>query len=120
MSESGLGNFAFPPRLPTLDALRGVASLAVMWFHFTLQPYLSNDAIRRSGKYGWLGVEVFFVVSGFVIPYTMALVVTMAIIIPAVTMFNWFVEKPSQMFSRRIPHFRISAFRISAFLLCVA
>ena len=63
--------FEIPARLPTLDALRGVASLAVMWFHFSLQPYLSNDSIRRSGKYGWLGVDVFFVVSGFVIPYTM-------------------------------------------------
>ena len=58
-------------RLPTLDALRGVASLAVMWFHFSLQPYLFSDVINRSGKYGWLGVHVFFVISGFVVPYTM-------------------------------------------------
>ena len=58
-------------RLPTLDALRGIGSLAVMWFHFSLQPYLFSNVINLSGKYGWLGVHVFFVVSGFVIPYAM-------------------------------------------------
>lgn len=60
-------------RLPTLDALRGVASLAVMWFHFTryLSAHLSGNLIYLSGKYGWLGVSVFFVISGFVIPLAM-------------------------------------------------
>jgi peptidoglycan/LPS O-acetylase OafA/YrhL len=27
--------------------------------------------LRETGRYGWLGVEVFFVISGFVIPYSM-------------------------------------------------
>lgn len=27
--------------------------------------------LKASGKYGWLGVDVFFVVSGFVIPYSL-------------------------------------------------
>ncbi len=60
-------------RLPTLDALRGIASLAVMWFHFTrqLSSDLSYNVVYLSGKYGWLGVSVFFVISGFVIPYAM-------------------------------------------------
>jgi peptidoglycan/LPS O-acetylase OafA/YrhL len=57
-------------RLQTLDALRGLAALAVVWFHFSR----FTPAARRiplltaSGKYGWIGVEVFFVISGFVIP----------------------------------------------------
>jgi peptidoglycan/LPS O-acetylase OafA/YrhL len=60
-------------RLPTLDCLRGVASLAVMWFHFTrhMTPHIGTGTVYSSGKYGWLGVQVFFVISGFVIPYSM-------------------------------------------------
>src|SRR5215467_12962304 len=60
-------------RLPTLDALRGLASLAVMWFHFTkhAMPEIGDGALRLTGKYGWLGVQVFFVISGFVIPYSL-------------------------------------------------
>lgn len=50
--------------------LRGLASLAVAWFHLTNQ---WSDAIRTSGSFGWLGVEVFFVISGFVIPYSISI-----------------------------------------------
>src|ERR1700761_6863297 len=60
-------------RLPTLDALRGLAALSVMWFHFTkhMIPSIGTGVVYTSGRYGWLGVEVFFVISGFVIPYAM-------------------------------------------------
>lgn len=60
-------------RLPTLDALRGLAALSVMWFHFTkhMIPAIGTGIVYTSGRYGWLGVEVFFVISGFVIPYAM-------------------------------------------------
>ena len=63
-------------RLPGLDALRGIASLAVCWFHLTLFTYGTADGpgyalLRRSGSWGWLGVEVFFVLSGFVIPWAL-------------------------------------------------
>ncbi len=56
-------------RLPMLDALRGIASLAVCWFHMTngAQP----GFLRSSGSKGWMGVEMFFVISGFIIPYSM-------------------------------------------------
>lgn len=47
-----------------LDALRGLASLAVCWFHLTLSEALPAW-LRLSGAYGWLGVEVFFVISGW-------------------------------------------------------
>jgi peptidoglycan/LPS O-acetylase OafA/YrhL len=53
----------------TIEALRGLAALAVTWFHLT-NTY-SLDWVRYSGFYGWLGVEVFFVISGFIIPYSL-------------------------------------------------
>lgn len=50
-------------RIPQLDALRGIASLAVCLFHFFNYVPIA--------KYGALGVQAFFVISGFVIPYSM-------------------------------------------------
>jgi peptidoglycan/LPS O-acetylase OafA/YrhL len=61
-----------PGRIRTLDALRGIASVSVAWFHFTqANPALGQGILKSSGKYGWLGVDVFFVISGFVIPYSL-------------------------------------------------
>lgn len=57
-------------RLKSLDSLRGLASLAVCWFHLT-GGYSDGSLVKVSGKYGWLGVDVFFVISGFIIPYAM-------------------------------------------------
>lgn len=57
-------------RLHIIEALRGLAALGVTWFHLT-NSYTGDDAVRASGSYGWLGVEVFFVISGFVIPYSL-------------------------------------------------
>jgi peptidoglycan/LPS O-acetylase OafA/YrhL len=60
-------------RLNTLDCLRGLAAAAVAWFHVTNgNPEFSPPALlKASGAKGWLGVEVFFVISGFVIPYAL-------------------------------------------------
>jgi peptidoglycan/LPS O-acetylase OafA/YrhL len=55
-------------RVESVEVLRGLAALAVAWFHLT-NGY-ENNWVRASGAYGWLGVEVFFVVSGFIIPYS--------------------------------------------------
>jgi peptidoglycan/LPS O-acetylase OafA/YrhL len=60
---------AQPRRFFQVEALRGLASLSVAWFHMT-NTY-TWDAVRYSGAYGWLGVEVFFVISGFIIPYSL-------------------------------------------------
>jgi len=57
-------------RLNSVDAMRGIASLAVCWFHMT-NSYSASSFARISGQYGWLGVEMFFVLSGFIIPYAM-------------------------------------------------
>ena len=55
-------------------ALRGIAALAVAWFHFTNGQAIflpEGSLLRLSGSYGYLGVAVFFVISGFVIPYSL-------------------------------------------------
>ena len=60
-------------RLETLDCLRGLAAFAVVWFHLTNgnSEFLPEGALKSSGTFGWLGVEVFFVISGFVLPYAL-------------------------------------------------
>lgn len=66
-----------PPAAPqrhifTVDAMRGIAALSVCWFHFTNAQFVEQfGAYRATGKYGWLGVQVFFVISGFIIPYSL-------------------------------------------------
>ena len=62
-------------RVPELDGLRGIAILMVMFFHFTTyMAQLRNW--RTSGllfflvdvsQPGWLGVDLFFVLSGYLI-----------------------------------------------------
>ena len=61
-------------RLLTLDALRGLAALAVCWFHFVVTFQVANqfDWLNRASAWGKYGVEVFFVISGFVIPLAMS------------------------------------------------
>ncbi len=58
--------------LPALDGLRGVAILMVMWVHFT--PQWTTDHVRPWTRLahnllngGWAGVDLFFVLSGFLI-----------------------------------------------------
>lgn len=59
-------------RIEIITALRGVAALSVAWYHFSNSFGLLPDGLLKlSGLYGWLGVEIFFVISGFVIPYSM-------------------------------------------------
>lgn len=61
-------------KIETIETLRGIASLAVCLFHLTKTnlPLEGSAAIlSKIFAFGWLGVEVFFVVSGFIIPYSM-------------------------------------------------
>ena len=65
--------------MPTVDGLRGVAILLVLWYH---APFLFRDLPEFSGQQtpwamlgvlgrmslgGWIGVDLFFVISGFLI-----------------------------------------------------
>ncbi len=72
-SEQGLtmAQVAKSTRIEIVEPLRGIASLAVAWYHFTDASFVRTGWLRASGEYGWLGVEVFFVISGFVIPYSL-------------------------------------------------
>jgi formate-dependent nitrite reductase membrane component NrfD len=65
-------------RIAVLNPLRGVAALGVMWFHFTRpsellppQTHSFYDMVTVSGSWGWMGVKIFFVISGFILPYSM-------------------------------------------------
>ncbi len=55
--------------LPGLDGIRGLAILMVMFSHFiVVGGHLKSDApFERFLKSGYLGVDLFFVLSGFLI-----------------------------------------------------
>jgi len=60
--------------IQSVELLRGIASAMVCFFHLSNgnPRFLPQDnAIRQSGSIGWAGVEIFFVISGFIIPYAM-------------------------------------------------
>src|SRR4051812_48063500 len=56
-------------RIEILDMLRGLAALSVCFHHFSA--VLNPGMLRNAGYYGQLGVQVFFVISGFIIPYSL-------------------------------------------------
>jgi peptidoglycan/LPS O-acetylase OafA/YrhL len=64
-------------RVALVDGLRGLASLAVCWYHLVVGSHGFVVAsgisliVARSAQNAWLGVEVFFVISGFVIPLSL-------------------------------------------------
>ncbi|QKG51634.1 acyltransferase family protein [Hymenobacter sp. BRD67] len=59
--------------LPGLDTLRAVAALSVCFFHFSggMMPKLVVPAAKSAFSQGYLGVDIFFVISGFIIPYSL-------------------------------------------------
>lgn len=66
---SGISSEQNSQRHPGLDGLRGIAILMVMLFHFTLMPPVAPWDVPLStfAHYGWTGVDLFFVLSGFLI-----------------------------------------------------
>ena len=56
-----------------LDFLRGFAALGVVFFHFSNStlPTIKPNELGDIFYYGKFGVQVFFVISGFIIPYSM-------------------------------------------------
>ena len=56
--------------MPSLDGLRGVAILLVLVYHFVSSmdaEFVVNQRIARWTQLGWSGVDLFFVLSGFLI-----------------------------------------------------
>ena len=80
---SGAPRRAYRPsptrHIAILDPLRGLAALAVCLFHFTSgstnlpNQLTASDPLRTLGTFGKYGVEAFFVISGFIIPYSLYL-----------------------------------------------
>lgn len=60
--------FSAKPRYEILDGLRGVAALMVLAFHL-LETYSGGDHTKQILNHGYLAVDFFFVLSGFVIGY---------------------------------------------------
>lgn len=62
-------------RFTLIDGLRGLAAVSVMVYHYCtsdMRPHLAVVLpawFMAASKRGWLGVQVFFVLSGFVIAY---------------------------------------------------
>jgi peptidoglycan/LPS O-acetylase OafA/YrhL len=70
-SSSATATDAVAPRKShyvVLDGLRGVAALMVVIFH-TFEAYADNDATKQIVNHGYLAVDFFFLLSGFVIAY---------------------------------------------------
>jgi peptidoglycan/LPS O-acetylase OafA/YrhL len=54
-----------PPKLPWIDSLRGFSAVWVVLFHLNSVDRFTPTAYQSAVAVGWLGVIVFFVVSGF-------------------------------------------------------
>jgi peptidoglycan/LPS O-acetylase OafA/YrhL len=66
----------FNGRLQSIDALRGIAALGVVFYHAVMQasPAVPNNLFRwpvkllqLASSFGYIGVFLFFVISGFCI-----------------------------------------------------
>lgn len=61
-------------RIKTLDGLRGLAALLVVWYHFCQKLAIPAELrfieqFTRALNPGYLGVDVFFALSGFLINF---------------------------------------------------
>lgn len=72
--NTGLRKLTAQKEIVSIDMLRGIASCMVCFFHLACgnKNFLPEGNLMGSlGSIGWAGVEIFFVISGFVIPYAM-------------------------------------------------
>ncbi len=57
----------FRGKIPALDGVRGLAVFMVLLSHFLLRDFWGSDKWYNLAQAGWLGVDLFFVLSGFLI-----------------------------------------------------
>ena len=58
------------PHYELLDGLRGLAALLVLWYHvYEGFAFAGGDPVIKGINHGYLAVDFFFVLSGFVIGY---------------------------------------------------
>lgn len=55
-------------KIVLVEYLRGIAALGVVWFHCT--GTFEDGWVKSSGSLGRFGVEAFFVISGFILPFS--------------------------------------------------
>src|ERR1039457_1104473 len=60
-----------PARLSIVHTLRGPAALMVAWFHFVKCGPLDLGIFKLTAPDGGYGVIIFYVISGFVLPYSL-------------------------------------------------
>lgn len=67
------GNTSASGQIEIITELRGFAAACVFLFHLVCvsNGYISGEYLRAVFQYGKYGVQFFFVISGFVIPYSM-------------------------------------------------
>ncbi|HEY0312494.1 MAG TPA: acyltransferase [Allosphingosinicella sp.] len=72
-SQPGASQSLMSRDIHMVESLRGFAALSVCLFHLTGDglPNVAVPEFHRLWSWGWAGVDVFFVISGFVIPYAM-------------------------------------------------
>ncbi|MBD3635802.1 MAG: acyltransferase [Crocinitomicaceae bacterium] len=60
-------------QITVINSLRGIAALSVVLYHFicTTVDYIHNEVLLETFHYGVKGVQLFFVISGIVIPLSM-------------------------------------------------
>ncbi|MBS1637258.1 MAG: acyltransferase [Bacteroidetes bacterium] len=60
-------------QIPIIESLRAIAAWSVCLYHFicTVTGFIGNESVKQVFSYGQYGVHVFFVISGFIIPWSM-------------------------------------------------
>ena len=98
-------------RLNNIHILRGLASLAVCWAHMTAFHPISSgkEPIQALGSFGVYGVQIFFIISGYVIPRSLHQIhgrraghISHKHFHAASYVFYILVEQPSQKLSQKI------------------
>ena len=69
MNNASVGFADTKPHYILLDGLRGVAALMVLWYHVFEGFAVAKGSVIETFNHGHLGVEFFFLLSGFVISY---------------------------------------------------